>query len=237
MKLFYFDIETGPGNESDLVAKFNPVFEPDATIKEPKLDTRLKDPAKVAQAQEDLAIKRMDWQEAIARSVQEKRDQWIQASCLRAERGEIVAIGYSTGTEISLSHGKEDKVLRDFLQALTLAVENGFTICGHNIEAFDLPFIRRRCMMRQIPFKFYNKDDKWKPYRFVTFDTMKQWQSGDFKAQCVSLNDLAVAFGVGKKNGDGAMFWKTYRENQEEALLYLRNDVEMTIGVANRMLA
>lgn len=235
MKLFYFDIETGPGDENYLIERFNPVFEPDASIKEPKISSVLKDPAKISAAQEDLAIRRMDWQEAVAKSVQEKRDEWIQQSCLKAERGEIVAIGYSTGKETSISHGAEDKVIRDFLQALTSADEAGYTIAGFNIEGFDLPFIRRRCLVRGIDFELFNPNDKWKPWRFQMFDALKNWQSGNWK-DWVKLDDLAKAFGVGAKTGSGADFWKLYRTNQEEALLYLRNDIEMTVGVVNKMI-
>jgi len=131
----------------------------------------------------------------------------------------------------------ERVIIETFLSVLSLAVRNGRTVCGFNILGFDLPFIRRRCIILGIPFEFYNRENKWQPWAFSTYDAMLDWQCGNYRDANISLDTLSRALGVGKKTGSGADFAKLYAEDRDAALAYLRNDVLLTDAVCERMFA
>tara|TARA_R110000868_G_scaffold346673_1_gene607801 strand:+ start:1237 stop:1872 length:636 start_codon:yes stop_codon:yes gene_type:complete len=208
--LFCFDIETGPLDAQWQLNNFEPQFQ---------ADKRLKDSDKIA---DDIAS---------------KRDEWIAESPLRAERGEVLAIGYShDGKVVHILTGKEDDILRNFIAILSASKSQEDLICGFNILGFDLPFIRRRCVILGIDFPYYSRMDKWKPWRFEIFDAMVDWQSGDRRAS-ISLDKLARGLGVGKKNGHGAMFHQLLKTDPDAAMDYLTNDVMTTWAVCEKLLS
>ena len=63
---------------------------------------------------------------------------------------------------------------------------------------------------------------------------MLVWSCGS--KEYVKLDTVAKFFEVGQKNGDGKFFKEMYEENIEKALEYLKNDVAMTVAVAQKML-
>jgi hypothetical protein len=208
--LFCFDIETGPGDAQWQLETFEPEFKPDG---------RLKDAEK------------------IAADLDGKRDAWVAESPLRAERGEVLAIGYShDGRAIHILRGKERDILRDFIAVLSLSKSRENLICGFNILGFDLPFIRRRCVILGIDFPYYSRMDKWKPWRFEIFDAMVDWQAGN-RQDSISLDKLARGLGVGKKNGHGAMFHQLLKTDPDAAMDYLTNDVITTWAVCEKLLS
>ena len=207
----FFDIESEALPEAELLARFNPTFEANKT---------LKDPEKIAA---DLAT---------------KRQSWLDESALRAERGRILCIGAMKpgGNQVVISEGDEDAILRRFIT--TVEAYKGATFCGFNIMGFDLPFIRRRCIINGIPFPFYNRSDKWKPWMFKTYDPMIDWQCGDYKAPYIGLVTLAKALGIpAEDDGIGAKFGETWRTNKPAALAHCVRDVELCAKVCERMLA
>lgn len=212
-KLYTFDIETGPQPIAGLLSTFEPKFDPDA---------RLKDPDKVAAS---IAEKRVDWEEK---------------SALYAERGELLAFGFSTGDDGGVTLDRhfygEAEVLRIVIDSIRSHADGGYIIAGFNILGFDLPFIRRRCLLHGIPVPFYNRTDKWKPWGFPVYDPMVDWQCGNHRDTYVNLDTLARAFGVGKKTASGADFAKLYATDRDAALAYLREDVRLTAAVCRKML-
>ena len=64
-------------------------------------------------------------------------------------------------------------------------------------------------------------------------DTMDAWACGTLDK--ISLDSMAKSFGIGAKNGDGALFYKTLLEDKGAAAKYLTNDVRMTRACAARM--
>lgn len=208
--LAVFDIETGPLDPEWQLATFEPEF---------KADGRLKDPEK------------------IAADIDAKASAWIEDSPLRAERGQVLAIGYSfNGKDVQISSGDdESEILRCFTQMLATHSDK-LTFAGFNILCFDLPFIRRRCVILGIPFPYYNQRDKWNPWKFETYDAMVDWQSGN-RQDSISLDKLARGLGVGKKNGNGAMFHKLLKTDPGAAMGYLENDVLTTYAVCEKLLS
>jgi hypothetical protein len=203
--LIALDIETAPLPDS--LALFDPSFEP---------DKRLTDPAKIEAA---LEAKRLDW---------------LADGALKAERGKIIAFGYCVNGGKVFTHLSDDEAtLLPLILRVLQDVGDG-TLVGHNLTGFDLPFIRRRCWMTGLAFPFA-KADKWNPWTFRTFDTMKEWQLGNSR-DMVSLDSLARGFGLGGKLGNGKDFAALMRTDKDAARDYLVRDVELSFKVAERMM-
>ena len=214
MNLFVFDIETGPLPEAELIAKLEPKFE---------ADSRLKDPEK------------------IAASIAEKKQIWLDESALHAERGQLLAWGeIESGGDFIPHYQDRDTTEKDLLVEMVELIQryarntSAYVIAGFNILGFDLPFIRRRCLIHGIRVPWY-KYDKWKPWKFDTFDAMQDWQSGNYK-DSISLDRISRALGIGKKTGNGADFAKLFATDKHDALKYLANDVQLTYQVCERMM-
>lgn len=233
-----FDIETGPLPEDELFQKFDPQFEVSAELlkREPMPHKGLKDPDKVAANLIEVEEKHKAWEMECEMNLIQQRQDWINQGALRAERGKLLAFGYSTdGREVKIIHGHDEKrVLSDVIGLIRLHKND--TFCGFNIINFDLPFIRRRCIVNGIRFPFYSRSDKWKPWIIDLYDAMDDWGCRVYGDR-VKLDDLARGLGAGKKNGDGAGFAELYNTNQAAALDYLGNDILITYRVCERMLA
>ncbi len=233
MNRITFDIETRP--HPDALAIHEPLFTP-AEIPDYKPDSRLKDPEKVAANFAEVARKNLGRVAEQKADVDAQREKWLSDGALRAERGQVLAIGYKLKGEVGIFEGNERAILIEFLNVLAHAAKLSATVSGFNILNFDLPFIRRRCIILGIPFPFYNRTDKWKPWAFPVYDAMVDWQCGNYRDGFVSLDAVARALGVGKKTGSGKDFSALYESDREAALSYLRNDVNLTDEVCGRLL-
>lgn len=238
LKLFTFDVETSPAPDS--LERFEPVFEPKEE-EQPRIPKNLKEPAKVAAAEAELPARIAEWERKRELSVNTAREEWFQEGALRAERGRILAIGWKTkGREVVIHHSAEDEraVIIQFLHNLSDAVAAGMTIAGFNIMGFDLPYIRRRCLILGIPFAHYDRNEKWKAWKMLTYDAMIDWQCGVYKDKYVSLDHLMRALNVGKKTESGENFAKLYLnpETRDIALKYLEGDVLGADGVCRKIL-
>lgn len=241
-RLSTFDIETGPNNREEMLTRFEPVFEPKSDTPEPKPDARLKDPDKIADNLARVAEKQTQRDIELSTSVKDQTDAWAAEAALKAERGRVWAIGLTlNGSSAQLWHGEDEReILMGFLSAMMDVTGQGYTIAGFNILGFDLPFIRRRCIILGIPFgKFYDRTEKWKPWKFLTYDAMTDWQSGVYGDKFVALDTIARALDAGKKTGKGEDFYNLYinGETRPKALLYLENDVCIAHRVCLKMLA
>lgn len=205
-----FDLETRALPEGELLLRFNPVFEPKRTLVDPN---------------------------KIKADVLAKRQDWLDESTKRAERSQILALGFTTdgGETITCLHGENeiDAILRPFISVLE--THPVLEVSGFNILDFDLPFFRRRCLINRIPFPFYDASNKWHPWTFKTFDAMVDWQSGNRRDPFISLDTLAKALGIEGKSGDWREFVKLYETDREKALDYVRSDVRTTAKVVEAM--
>lgn len=234
-----FDIETGPLPEDELFPKFNPSFDVSGEIlkKEPTPHRGLKDPEKVSANLLEVESKRKEWSMECEMNIQEQRDAWIQQGALRAERGKLIAFGFQADEVVQLLH-EADYVDEKYLLETVIDVIHDYKTCvfaGFNILNFDLPFIRRRCIVNGIKFPFYDRKDKWKPWTIQTYDAMVDWGCGVYGDR-IKLDDLARGLGCGAKNGDGAQFHELYKTDRAAALDYLRNDIKISVAVIERIL-
>src|SRR4030095_16028534 len=93
----------------------------------------------------------------------------------------------------------EKRALIDFLKIMSDFDPDADEMVGHNIIAFDLPFIFQRCLVNDLSVRpFVNLAES--NVRGV-FDTMHRWWLGDRRGR-VSLDDIAWALGIESSKTD-----------------------------------
>ena len=131
----------------------------------------------------------------------------------------------------------EIQALRQFLTLMSDFDSESDEIVGHNVLAFDLPFIFQRCLVNSIAGAPFVNLSEYNP-RGV-FDTMVRWWLGSRNR--VSLDDLAWALGLQSSKTeevDGSMVFDLYHAGRlAEIREYNLNDVRLTRKVYERMVA
>jgi len=214
MEPLVFDIETGPETDETL-ALMEPEFSAPANYR---------DAAKIAE------------------KIAEQREAWREKAALDATTGRVLAIGLqdAAGTHLLTVDGAEtaEEFRRDEADVIAEfwnhACPDGRwrTLIGFNSNRFDIPFLVRRSFKLRVPVPNGVTHGRYLGRQFV--DLMEIWKVGDYQAT-VSLDRLAKHLGCGAKNGDGARFAELLENDREAALDYLRNDIEMTCAVAERL--
>ena len=230
MKNLFFDIETGPLPESELLAMLPP-FDP-AEVK----TGNIKDPAKIA---EKLA-------EAAANH---KRD-FIDRAALDPLTGRVVAIGVQietpafdresgtvnrslAGSEFQMiTYDDEAEILRAFWSHVRGDGTRLNTVIGFNSNQFDLPFLFRRSWKHGVQIPFGLRRGRYWGDQVV--DIRDNWQLGDRMAKG-SLGAIAKHLGLGEKSGSGKDFAALLASDRKAAEAYLKNDIDLTVKVANAL--
>lgn len=109
---------------------------------------------------------------------------------------------------------------------------------GHNIFDFDLPWLvnRSRILNITIPATVYNFKNNRVYFSEKFADTRTVWLLGRKPTEVVSnLDHVSKALGFGGKNGNGAEFGSLLKENPEQAAAYLKQDLDLTAGVAIKL--
>ena len=185
-----------------------------------------------------------EWMKANADAEAEK--EWLRTS-FDGALGQICCIGLAIddAEPVSFYEGGESEIIRlaigfmadnvhDFIPHSSRMSDKDVCFIGHNIVGFDLPFLKKRCIVNRIrPPSFIPFSAK--PWDGSIFDTMIQWDSS--KDKRISLNNLAHALGEGSKGGvSGADVWPMYKAGQfQEIADYCMNDVELTRNIHKRM--
>lgn len=202
-----FDIETGPAPD-DVIERHMPEFEAPANYKDP---------------------------EKIARVLDEKRAVFKERAALSPLTGEVLAVGaWIDGSYQSAIRGIGGyETEADVLEWFWAQVHEQSILIGFNSNRFDLPFLFKRSWACGIPHAPRLKPDG-RLHTSSCWDLMETWQCGD-RQSYISLDATARFLGVGAKTGDGEFFHQVLKAFPEEAEAYLRNDVELTFKVAQRM--
>lgn len=139
----------------------------------------------------------------------------------------------------------EAALLREFADMIQSSVSGAGgrkpfdRFCGHNIKEFDLPFLTRRCIIRNVlplpdAMQLYGK----KPWEITHVDTLEMWKFGDFKA-FISLELLADSLGLdtSKQQLNGAEVGRTYWKDKDYDAIktYCEADVRCTMEVLLRL--
>jgi len=207
MKTAIFDIESGP-LPLEKLGHLTPEFTAPANYKDP---------------------------EKIAANIAAQRDAWLDKAALSAITGRVLCVGAlkPDGTTEHLFSDDESKLLESVWLMLLDDVIASHWI-GHNIFAFDLPFLVRRSRILNVfvPLHAIRPGRYWSD-RFI--DTMQEWDLGTHER--ISLDNLARCMGCGAKpeGVTGKDFARLWVEDKPQALAYLDNDLRMTAAVAARM--
>lgn len=191
------------------------------------------------------------WEDKISKTMPENfslDESYLQRAGILAEFGKIICI--STGFFYQESGGKncfkiksfsgddEAVILQSFIDLLNVYRDKRgiFSIAGHNIKEFDVPYICRRMLINNIPLPDYLQLSGKRPWETNIVDTMELWKFGDYK-NFVSLKLLAAVLGIQtpKDDIDGSMVRSVYYEekNLSRIVTYCQKDV---ITVANILL-
>jgi len=255
--MLVFDIETGGLDDKELAAicpEFIPpphpgTFDP-ASVKignlkdQSKIDAKIEE-AKIAHA---AAVENYD-RDRIALAEQHFAA-FRDKAALDATTGRVVAIGYQAADsgKVAISDGKgeEATVLAEFwgkYQKCRQQPGSPRKMVGCNIFGFDLPFLIRRSWMNGVDVPSTVVSNR-RYFDQLFVDLREVWLLGQRWGDCgSSLDTMARALGVGEKrdgvNGvkgaDFARLWVGTAEERALAVAYLKNDLELTAGVAKRL--
>lgn len=122
-------------------------------------------------------------------------------------------------------HQNDKKLLEEFIKVANQADE----LVGHNGDAFDLPWVRTRCLFHQIDL-FPN---------YTTIDTLKLARN-KFRFNSNRLNYIAQYLGIGKKIKTEFDLWKDIVLNKSETALnkmvaYCKQDVKLLEEVHQKL--
>lgn len=201
----YFDIETSPLPDSYL-DMICPVFDAPSNWKDP---------------------------EKIAANLTEQKAKWKTQAALSPLTGKILCVGVLDidGSFMVIDgDGDERALLEEFKRVVDHNKDDQFV--GFNIHSFDLPFLMKRAWRNGLapcvrPGTYLARSEKWIDLRAI-------WQCGDRTAPG-SLDVVAKFLGVGAKTGSGADFAGLWDTDKPAAIEYLRNDLNLTMEVAERM--
>ncbi len=215
--LFFFDIETVPGNPDyhELSPDFRKLF--------------------------DDKVGRFKKEE------ENPADYYFSKAGILAEFGKVIVIscGYlqKKGEAYTLqiktfSNHDEKLLLESFLPTLINVSKNDYQLCGHNIREFDVPWLCRRFLINGLPLPpvldIYGK----KPWEVNHVDTLDLWKFGDFK-HYTSLHLLANVLNVPTPKDDidgsmvGAVYWK--ENNLSRIAKYCSKDVIAVAQIIMRL--
>ena len=212
MTTIIFDIETGPLS-TEQVESVMPAFDP-AEIK----TGNLKDPAKVAEKIEQVRASH--------------RQSVIDRAALDPMTGQVLAIGVmTTEDDMATISGAEADVLNAFWDMIR--TNSGIhRLFGYNCRDFDVPFICRRSFVHGIPVPPNVWDGRWTDKNIID---LSDWWRKPRGQGIYSLAQVCRMLGLGEKAGDGKDFANLWATDREQAVAYLKQDLELTRKLAQRM--
>ena len=154
---------------------------------------------------------------------------------LDGTRGEICSIAFALGESdvFVFSDQPEKEIIGQFFaKLLELEIRSPLWI-GHNLAAFDLPFIYKRCVINNIkpPVRIPTNPNPWDSQ---VFDTMFEWSG---RGNRISQDNLCRALGLETKQGmtgsDVYDYWKQGRI--KEIAEYNASDVRTVREIHKRM--
>lgn len=201
-----FDIETSTLPQAELTP-FMPEFDAPSNYKDP---------------------------EKVKAAIAAKRKEWLESCALDAMTARVLAIGLLINGDFILiaEPAPEPIMLHEFWTAIDNEGGQLHHLIGFNCCLFDLPFLIRRSWKLGVTVPVGIRRGRYWGDNIT--DLRDVWQMSDRQAHG-SLDTIAKHLGVGQKNGDGAEFARLWRENREQAIEYLKNDLSLTAAIAKKL--
>ena len=200
-----------------------------------------------------LGKMRSEQQERYNEAAAAEEEEAYRMGSLAATSGRILSIAVHVGPVPEIEGSRSDETehvfgispdgleqpelqaLRQFLTLMSDFDPETDEIVGHNVLAFDLPFIFQRCLVNNLAGAPFVNLSEYNP-RGV-YDTMLRWWLGTRNR--VSLDDLAWALGLQSSKTeevDGSQVFDLYHTGKlAEIREYNLNDVRLTRKVYERM--
>ena len=167
-------------------------------------------------------------------------DDFYSMTALKPEFGQVVCIsvGMVVEGEVRMKSfvGEESDLLVEFGKMCN--TRRAPIFCGHNIKAFDIPYICKRMMILGVPVPDCLDLSGRKPWDIKhLLDTQEAWSMGVFNSR-TSLETLCLALGVETPKGDisGADVPKAFFDGEIDRIkAYCEKDVFATCQLYYRM--
>ena len=147
--------------------------------------------------------------------------------------GQIICVGLlviekDQENELCIAGPEETELLRAFWEAL----QPEDIIIGHNVLAFDLPYLQARSVICQV--KPSRDFDLRRYYTTTVYDTMQIWSNWNMP-RYPKLDTLAAVLDLEGKSGSGDQVSKWFEANDWERIKqYCMQDVRLTRAVYRR---
>jgi len=158
-------------------------------------------------------------------------------SALLPEFGKIVcvSVGFINGGEEKLQSfctGNEKEDLKQLSLLLNKIKSLDFTLCGHNIKNFDLPYLGKINPPSLLP------SHDTKPWEIKALDTKEMWNFGSYKGLS-SLHLVTSVMGIpSPKEGDITgenMHEAWYNDKKKDIVTYCEKDVSSLIKIIKKV--
>lgn len=255
-----FDVETMPLPESiirERSAPFTPPKHPGEFDRSAIKTGNLKDPDKIAAKIEEAKQAHTTLVENYAKDCARLESEYwaniIERATLNPMLGRVLAIGigFVDGSNHYLALNdptdeNEAGMLEEWWNEFYGPCwRMGYSIIGHNIHEFDIPFLVKRSWMLGVDMPDVITRGRYLDDQIV--DTSKVWQCGSRGGDYIKLDTLGKVLGCGGKLDEvdsqgnkigGGDFHRLYfgsSEDRGKAMDYLEADVELTRKVAGRL--
>jgi 3'-5' exonuclease len=173
---------------------------------------------------------------------------WQQKTGLHPEFGRIVCISFGYYNQdmipmITSYYGHDEvSILRDTKKLMEKVFTLGWTLCGHTIKRFDVPFTGKRMVINKIkPPALLQVSDK-KPWEIKFKDIAEMWSFGAYQESHTSLDLMSCVMDVRspKEDLNNKIIHHTYYDgdtdddlvrNIERIKAYCENDIRATMEV------
>lgn len=173
----------------------------------------------------------------IKANIEAQKKDWLDSAALSPVTGRVLAVGHMTGDNFDLIGDDDEKVLLEMTwQLLDLALSTSRKVVGFNIYHFDLAFLMRRSWHHgvKIPRIIGAWSGRYWNWSEDIIDLRLVWQLGD-KQTHGSLDDISKFLGGPGKSGSGKDFAVLWNSDREKAIAYLKQDLELTRTLYQRM--
>ncbi|MFM2385660.1 MAG: hypothetical protein RL660_417 [Bacteroidota bacterium] len=179
-----------------------------------------------AQLSEQSEAMQKLWQKKsslVAKDNDKYDETYTSNAAIYAEFGKIVCVslGYFTDKELKKFRVKtvtghdETEILKEVFSLFNkFFLDNTFSLAGHNIKEFDVPYLCRRALINGVPLPEFLADmQNRKPWENPLVDTLHLWRFGDFK-HYTSLELLATILNIPTPKDDisgadvGRVYWQ-----------------------------
>tara|TARA_R110000803_G_scaffold47825_11_gene99677 strand:+ start:5579 stop:6283 length:705 start_codon:yes stop_codon:yes gene_type:complete len=127
-------------------------------------------------------------------------DYYVKYSALLPEFGRVVCVtvGFlNNGVKKTQTfyEGSENEILSGVSDLINKVDSLGFTLCGHNLKTFDLPYLGKRMVINGVNPPSLLPSHDTKPWEIRALDTKEMWNFGSFKGLS-SLHLVCTVMGI-----------------------------------------